>query len=150
LPATHFTSKKRITALHTSHLYPEQNTFTNHYTLYPLHYKQLRYWEVCSLDVLWSFASSHSLMRFINRCTWKSPQYYIITIMMGSFSARLKSLYFIKVNVLALSSLYSLLSPRISSSSFMYLCIPCYCNACLKFSAFRVGVKTLHNTVQFI
>jgi len=38
------------------------------------HYKQLRPWEVCSLDDPWSFAASHSLMHFINRCTWKSSQ----------------------------------------------------------------------------
>ena len=35
-----------------------------------------------------------------------------------------------------------------NSSSFMYLCIPCYCDACLKSNALRVGVKTLHNTMQ--
>jgi len=33
----------------------------------------------------------------------------------------------------------------ISSSFFMYLCIRCYCDACLKSSALRAGVKTLHN-----
>jgi len=27
----------------------------------------------------------------------------------------------------------------------MYLCVLCYCDACLKSSALRVGVKTLHN-----
>jgi len=31
----------------------------------------------------------------------------------------------------------------VSSSSFMYLRIPCYCDACLNSSALRVGVKTL-------
>ena len=35
----------------------------------------------------------------------------------------------------------------ISSSSFMYLCFPLYCDAYLKSSALRVGVKTLHNTI---
>jgi len=30
----------------------------------------------------------------------------------------------------------------------MYLCVPCYCDACLKFSALRVGMKTLHNTIH--
>jgi len=35
-----------------------------------------------------------------------------------------------------------------SSSSFMYLRIPCYCDACLKSSSLRVGMKTLHNTIQ--
>jgi len=34
----------------------------------------------------------------------------------------------------------------VSSSSYMYLRIPYYCDACLKSSALRVGVKTLHNT----
>jgi len=29
----------------------------------------------------------------------------------------------------------------------MYLCIPCCCDACLKSSALRVGVKTLHNAI---
>jgi len=57
----------------------------------------------------------------------------------GVIHARLESLYFIKVNVLAPSSVYSLL--YISSSSFIYFCIHCYCDAC-------VGVKTLHNTIQ--
>jgi len=36
----------------------------------------------------------------------------------------------------------------ISASSFMYLCIPCHCDACIKSSALCVGVKTLHNTIQ--
>ena len=36
----------------------------------------------------------------------------------------------------------------VSLSSFMYLCIPCYCDACLNSSALRVGVKTLLNTIQ--
>jgi len=35
-----------------------------------------------------------------------------------------------------------------SSSSFMYLFIPCYCDACLKFSTFHMGVKTLHNAIS--
>ena len=44
--------------------------------------------------------------------------------------------------------LFSTTAMHVSSSSFMYLCIPgCY-DACLKSSALRVGVKTLHNTIQ--
>ena len=35
----------------------------------------------------------------------------------------------------------------ISSSSFVHLCISLCCDACLKSSALRVGVKTLHNTI---
>jgi len=34
----------------------------------------------------------------------------------------------------------------ICSYSFMYLCVPCYYDACLKSSALRVRLKTLHNT----
>jgi len=30
---------------------------------------------------------------------------------------------------------------------FMYLCVPCYCDACSKFSTLRVRMKTLHNTL---
>jgi len=37
----------------------------------------------------------------------------------------------------------------VSSSSFMYLCIPCYCDACLKSNALRMRVKTLHNTIKY-
>ena len=32
-----------------------------------------------------------------------------------------------------------------SSCTFMYLCVLCYCDACLKTGALRVGVKTSHN-----
>jgi len=35
----------------------------------------------------------------------------------------------------------------VSSSSFMYLRVPCYCDACLNSSALRVGVKTLLNAI---
>jgi len=34
----------------------------------------------------------------------------------------------------------------IPSSSFVYLCFSIYCDACLKYSVLRVGVKTLRNT----
>ena len=34
----------------------------------------------------------------------------------------------------------------VPSSSFVYLCFSLYCDACLKSSVLRVGVKTLHNT----
>jgi len=78
LPAIHFTSIYRITALPILHLYPEQKTFTNYYALFPLQNTQFRPWEVCSLDDPWSFAASHSLKHFIDRCTWKSSQYHII------------------------------------------------------------------------
>jgi len=34
-----------------------------------------------------------------------------------------------------------------SSSSFMYLRFPCYCDACLNSSDSRVGLKTLLNAI---
>jgi len=33
-----------------------------HHKQFPLHYKQLRPWEVCNQDDPWSFAASNSLM----------------------------------------------------------------------------------------
>ena len=51
LPATHFTSIYRITVLHILHFIPRVNTYTNYYTLFPLHWKQLRLWKVCSLNI---------------------------------------------------------------------------------------------------
>jgi len=52
--------------------YTQSKRLTNYYAPFPLHYKQLRPWEVCSLNDLWSFVASHSHMHFTNRCTWKS------------------------------------------------------------------------------
>jgi len=49
--------------------YTQSKRLTSYYTLFPLHYKQLRPWEVCSPDDSWTFAASHSLMHFINWCT---------------------------------------------------------------------------------
>jgi len=66
-------------------LYPEHKTFTNYYTLFPLHYKKLCPWEVCSIDDPWSFAASNSFMHSIHQCTWKSLQFFIIIIMMATF-----------------------------------------------------------------
>ena len=37
----------------------------------------------------------------------------------------------------------------VSSSSFIYLRFPCYCDACLNSSALRVGLKTLLNTIKY-
>ena len=48
----------------------------------------------------------------------------------------------------AIKRMHSSTTTYISSSSFMYLRIPCYSDACLKSSALRVGVKTLLNTIQ--
>jgi len=85
LPVTHFTLIYCITALPILHFIPRAKDFTNYYALFPLQNKQFRPRGVCSLDDPWSFAASHSLMHFINRCSWKSSQYYMIINMMMSF-----------------------------------------------------------------
>ena len=130
-------------------LYPEQKTFTNYYA-FPLHNKQLHPREVCSLEDDWSFAASHSLMHFINRCTWKSSQYYIIISMMTSFMRMSQMLVFHQSKCIsAIKRKLSTPAMYVSSSSFLYLRIRCYCDACLNSSALRVGVKTLLNTIQY-
>ena len=127
-------------------LYPEQKTFTNYYALFPLQNRQFRPWGVCSLDDLWSFAASHSLMHFINRCTWKSSQYYIIISMMTSFMRMSQKLVFHQSKcICAIKHILSTAAMYVSSSSFnnnrsVY--------ACFKSSTLRVGVKTLLNTIQ--
>ena len=93
----------------------------------------------CSLYTVRSFVlrgASHFPMHFINESAWKSSQHYIIT------STSYLCFYFIKVMALAPSSVcYSTTATYLSSCSFMYLCVPYYCHACL----LRVGVKTLYN-----
>jgi len=83
-------------------------------------------------------------MHFVNRCTWKSPQYLIIIITMTSFMHVSQKLVFHQSKCIsAIKRILSTTAMYVSSSSFVYLCIPCYCDACLKSSALRVGVKTL-------
>jgi len=48
----------------------------------------------------------------------------------------------------AIKRILSTTATYISSCSFTYLRVPCYCDACLKFSALRMGVKTLHNILN--
>jgi len=93
--------------------------------------------------------SQLSTSLFINRCTWKSSQYCIIIIMLAPVMRVSYKLVFHRSEcVSAIRRLLSTTAMYISSSSFTYLCIPCYCDACLKSSssALRVGEKTLHNT----
>jgi len=138
-----------ITALSILHFIPRAKDFTNYYAPFPLQNKQFRPLEVCSLDDPWSFAASHSLMHFINRYTWKSSQYYIMISMMTSFMQMSQKLVFHQSErICAIKRILSTTAMYVSSSSFMYLRIPCYCDACLNSSALRVGVKTLLNTIQ--
>ena len=112
---------------------------------------QFRPWEVCSLDDLWSFAASHSLKHFINRCTWKSPQYYIAISRMTSFIRTSQKLVFHQSKcICAIKRILSTTAMYTSSSSFMCLRISCYCDACLNSSDLRVGVTTLLNTIQLV
>jgi len=132
------------------HFIPRAKDFINYYALFPLQNKQFRPWEVCSLDDPWSFAASHSLMHFINRCsTWKSSQYYIIISIMTSFMHMSQKLVFHQSTcICAIMRILSTTAMYVSSSSFIYLRFPCYCDAYLNSSALHVGLKTLLNTIH--
>ena len=99
-----------------------------------------------------SFAASHTLMHFINRCTWKSSQSYIILSMMTSFMRMSQKLVFHQSKcICAIKPILSTTAMYVSSSSFMYLRFPCYCDACLDSSDLGVGLKTLqYNTIYRI
>ena len=87
-------------------------------------------------------------MHFINRCTWKSSQYYITMCMLTSFMRVSQRLVFHQNKCIsAIKRKLSTTAMYVSSSS-MYLRILCYCDACLNSNALRVGVKTLHNTIK--
>jgi len=51
--------------------------------------------------------------------------------------------------ICAIKRILSTTAMYVSSSSFMYLRISCYCDACLNSSDLRVGVTTLLNTIQY-
>ena len=131
MPATHFTSIYHIIALHILHFMPTAKDFTNYYTLFPLHYKQLRPWEFCSLDDPWSFTASNSLMHSIHRCTCKSLQFFIIMIMMATFMRGSQKLVFhqSKGSGLAPSSIYSI--PGFFKENVRYLVWTCKDPICL-------------------
>jgi len=71
--------------------------------------------------------------------------------MMTSFMRMSQKLVFHQSNcICAITHILSTTAMYVSSSSFMYLRIPCYSDACLNSSALRVGVKTLLNTIQLV
>ena len=120
----------QFTALPILHFTPGAKNFTNCYELFPLQNKQFRPWEVCSLDDPWFFAASHSLMHFINQCTWKSSQYYIIISTMTSFMRMSQKLvYHHSKCICAIKRILSSAAMYVSSSFFMYLGFQCYCTA---------------------
>jgi len=49
--------------------------------------------------------------------------------------------------ICAIKRILSTTPMYVSSSSFMYLRFPCYCDACLNSSVLRVGLKTLLNII---
>ena len=51
--------------------------------------------------------------------------------------------------ICAIMRILSTTAMYVSSSSFMYLHFPCYCDACLNSSDLRVGLMTLLNTIQY-
>jgi len=78
-----------------------------------------------------------------------SSQYYIILSMMTSFMRMSQQLVFHQSKcICTIKRIPSTTAMYVSSSSFMYLRIPCYCDACLNSNALRVGVTTLLNTMQ--
>ena len=117
----------------------------------PIAFKQLRPWEVCSLNDPWSFAASNSLMHFYTLMYLE-----VITVLHydnydGNIHACvLKSCISSKYNkcIRAIKRMLSTTTNVYTSSSYMYLCISLYCDACLQSSALRVGVKTLHNAIS--
>jgi len=111
----------------------QSKRFTNYYALFPLHWKQLRPWEVCSLDDPWSFAASNSLILSIHRCTWKSLQFFIVIIIMATLMRVSWKLVFHQslVNALARSSVYSVLPQCIYPRLLSCICVfSLSCDAC--------------------
>ena len=132
-------------------LCPEQKTFTNYYALFPL---QKAVSPLGDLQPRWplvlrSLPLPHAF--FKSMYTWKSSQYYIIISMMTSFMCVSQKLVFPDSKcICAINHILSTTAMYVSSSSFMYLSIPCYCDACLNSSLLRVGVKMLLNTIAMI
>ena len=133
LPATHFASINHISALHILNFIPRAKDFYLLYYTVPLTLKELRPWEVCSLFDPWSFAVSHPLIHFLNRCTRKSSQYNIIIIMMASFMHASYTLAFHQSKYIsAMRRIISTIATYIRSYIFIYLCVPCYCDVCFE------------------
>jgi len=90
----------------------------------------------------------------IKRCAWKSSQYYIIISMSTSFMRMSQKLVFHQSKcICAIKRILSTTAMYVSSSSFIYLRFPCYCNACLNSSTLHVGLKTFYSiqyNTQFI
>jgi len=87
-------------------------------------------------------------MHFIDRCTWKSSQYHIIISMMSFMRLSQKLVFHQSKCICAIMHILSTAAMYVSSSSFMYLRFPCYCDACLNSSDLRVELKTLLNTIH--
>jgi len=73
----------------------------------------------------------------------------LIISMMTSFMhmSRQRLVFHLSKCICDIKRILSTTAMYVSSSSFMYFRIPCYCDACLNSSALRVGVKTLLITI---
>jgi len=74
-----------ITALYILYFILRAKDFYKLLYTVPFTLKQLRPWEVCSLNDPWSFAASNSFVHSMHPCTWKSLQFFLIIIIMATF-----------------------------------------------------------------
>ena len=132
-------------------LCPEQKTITNFSALFPSQkaVSPLRGLQPRWPLVLGSLPLPHAF--FKSMYTWKSSKYYIIISMMTPFMRVSQKLVFHDSKCICASNrILSTTAMYVSWSSFMYLRIPCYWDACLNSSLLRVGVKMLLNTIVMI
>ena len=132
LPTAHFVPTNHVTALRISNFIPGPKNFQ--LVLFPFTLKVVS--SLGGLQPKWTLdlRSLPLPMHFIHRWTWKSSQYVMMIIMMASFMPVSYKLVFLqsKCIVIAPSSVYSsTIATYISSSSFMYLCVPYRCDVCL-------------------
>jgi len=72
---------------------------------------------------------------------------------MTSFMPMSQKLVFHKSKcICAIKRILSTTAMYVSSSPFMYLRFPCYCDACFKFKRLACGIEdvTQYNTIQYI
>ena len=153
MPATHFTSISHITALHILHFYTQSKRLLLtivHCSLYTVSRSSLGglhpKWPpgalvLRHLQLPHAFYTSMYLeVIAVLHCNNHDGNIHTCGLKVCISSKYSKCISAIK-RILYTTAMY------ISSSSFMYLCISLYCDACLKSSALRVGVKTSHNTI---
>jgi len=99
-----------------------------------------------------SFYSSCSIINVISLASmlWMKHSITIVISRMTSFVRMSQKLVFHQSKcICTIKRILSTTAMYVSSSSFMYLRISCYCDGCLNSSDLRAGVTTLLNTIQF-